>query len=125
MIVRFRTLYLSLAAVVLLALMSPFAFDAAWRARHPAPLGRSAPAVAEVLARALPTGTRLDSAARFLQAAGVDYSLDSVPGSSTLVGIARNVDTDIMVSTSVRIYITFDAAGRLTARRTEALSTGM
>ena len=81
-------------------------------------MGREPPA------RALPAGTPLDSAAQFLANAGVDFTVDTAAGGQTIVGMARDVDADLFVSESVQIRLSFDAAGRLTARRTASVLTG-
>lgn len=55
----------------------PLACVAAHNATHPAPLGRSAEAMLRRVDQALPPGTTLDSAKRFLRAEGVEFGVYS------------------------------------------------
>jgi hypothetical protein len=112
---------LSLLLVVLLA---PRAYVAWWRAHNPAPLGRSVRAIDSVLARALPVGTPRDSVTAFLSRHASDFSADSGAAGHAIVAMVRDIDTDGIISTSVRIHLAFDPAWRLTSRTTKALYTG-
>ena len=111
-----------LGAVILIAI--PELYGVAWRLQHPAHLGRSAVAVKRNLARALPLGTPLAASITYLAAHGVDVSLDSNSTRRALVGMARNVDSDLFVSESVLIELDFDPEWRLSALETSARLTG-
>jgi hypothetical protein len=113
------------ATALTLVVVGPVACQYAWRARHPAPLGRTVPEVERTLAAALPSGTPLDSAARLLAGAGVDFRVDSGPAGATLVGMARDVDADLFISHSVQIVLEFDHDRRLVSRAAGASDTGM
>lgn len=119
-----RVLGASVLLSLVVVLVVPQAYVWWWRAHNPAPLGRSARTIDSALARALPVGTSRDSAARFLLHHALGYSADSGAAGHTIVAMARDIDTDGIVSTSVRVRLEFDTAGRLTSRVTEALFTG-
>jgi hypothetical protein len=110
--------------VLLTAFLVPQAYVVWWRAQNPAPLGRSTRSVDSVLAQALPVGTSRDSAAGFLTHHAIDFSTDSGAGGRVIVAMARNVDTDGIISTSVGIRLAFDSAWQLTSRTTKAHFTG-
>ena len=119
-----RALATTACVVVIAAVVVPYAYVAWWRTRHPAPLGRSAPAIDSAVAKALPAGTPHDSAVAFLLHQGIDFTTDSGGGSRRITAMTRDVDTDGIVTSGVRIRLAFDSTWRLTSRSTEALHTG-
>ena len=119
-----RVLGAAALTLLLVVLLAPPAYVAWWRAQHPAALGRSARAVDSALAQALPIGTPRDTVTAFLARHAIDFSADSGAGGRSIVAMARDVDTDGLVSTSVRLRLAFDPTWRLTSRTTEPLYTG-
>lgn len=127
----------ALAGAGLMLGLGPVTCQASWRARHPAPLGRSVPEVERSLARLLPVSMPLDSAARVLRAVGVETEVleadhwyvanhPMAAGGPMLVGNIRALDTDGFIGIEgAGITIAFDSSRRLTSRRVEGHVTGM
>jgi hypothetical protein len=110
--------------VLLIVFLVPQAYVVWWRMQNSAPLGRSTRSADSALAQALPVGTSRDSAAAYLTHHAIGFSTDSAAGGRVIVAMARNVDTDGIVSTSIGIRLAFDSAWRLTTRTTRAYFTG-
>ncbi len=109
----------SIVAVAALALVPQMV----WRARHPAPLGRSVHVIGAAVAAALPAGTSRDSVLRYLRHNGADFSIDTLP-EHRVGAMFRVIDSDWLVSVSARVDITFDDAWRVRTTRTNPVYTG-
>jgi hypothetical protein len=130
-----RPRVLALGGVLLVVFIGTLAWEASWRRRHAAPLGRSAAAVDSALGRLLPAGTTLDSAVAALRRAGADYSIlepgqhdlaaDTLSAGGPMIAAAlRDVDTDLFVTESVGLRLAFDPSRRLVRRRVDRWLTG-
>jgi hypothetical protein len=89
----------------------------------PAPLGRTDSAVTVALNQALPNGTSVDSADRFLSSLGLVHRV-SRSSQPEIRAIERNVKAAFAIKTDIRIELHFDSAGRLVRRDVRTVYTG-